>query len=185
MSDDGFKEGDKVWVEDADGNRHPGVFVGMNAMGFWSDDRGTNMLDGGAHFYGVYETSDGGYISIASYEPQFYAELVKLLVPLGIPLDPATQMDQAAWPGLKQQMGALFRTRTRDAWVEFFRLFPLSSGLIELSPVRFSSGNRVAETFVGRTCGAHCQNAWRIVAKRDRSGAWKVAELQWIRVPRT
>jgi alpha-methylacyl-CoA racemase len=96
------------------------VFVGLSAMGFWSDDRGTNMLDGGAHFYGVYETSDGGYISIASYEPQFYAELVKLLVPLGIPLDPATQMDQAAWPGLKQQMATLFRTRTRDEWVEFF-----------------------------------------------------------------
>jgi alpha-methylacyl-CoA racemase len=97
------------------------VFVGLSAMGFWSDERGTNMLDGGAHFYGVYETSDGGYISIASYEPQFYAELVKLLVPLGIPLDPATQMDQAAWPGLKQQMAALFKTRTRDEWVEFFR----------------------------------------------------------------
>jgi alpha-methylacyl-CoA racemase len=96
------------------------VFVGLSAMGFWSDDRGTNMLDGGAHFYGVYETSDGGYISIASYEPQFYAELVKLLVPLGIPLDPATQMDQAAWPGLKQQMATLFRTRTRDQWVELF-----------------------------------------------------------------
>jgi alpha-methylacyl-CoA racemase len=96
------------------------VFVGLSAMGFWSDDRGTNMLDGGAHFYGVYETSDGGYISIASYEPQFYAELVQLLVPLGIPLDPATQMDQAAWPGLKEQMAALFKTRTRDQWVEFF-----------------------------------------------------------------
>jgi alpha-methylacyl-CoA racemase len=96
------------------------VFVGLSAMGFWSDDRGTNMLDGGAHFYGVYETSDGGWISIASYEPQFYAELVQLLVPLGIPLDAATQMDQAAWPGLKQQMATLFKTRTRDAWVEFF-----------------------------------------------------------------
>ena len=96
------------------------VFVGLSAMGFWSDERGTNMLDGGAHFYGVYETSDGGYISIASYEPQFYAELVKLLTPLGIALDPATQMDQSAWPGLKQQMATLFKTRTRDQWVDFF-----------------------------------------------------------------
>jgi len=70
------------------------VFVGMSAMGFWSDERGTNLLDGGAHFYGVYGTSDGQWISIASYEPQFYAELVQLLGPLGIPLDPATQMDE-------------------------------------------------------------------------------------------
>ena len=96
------------------------VFVGLSAMGFWSDERGTNLLDGGAHFYGVYETSDGGFVSIASYEPQFYAELVRLLGPLGIDLDPATQMDQSAWPARKEQMAALFRTRTRDEWVEVF-----------------------------------------------------------------
>ena len=57
-------------------------------MGFWSDERGTNLLDGGAHFYGVYETSDGEWISIASYEPQFYAELPRLLAPLGIDARP-------------------------------------------------------------------------------------------------
>jgi alpha-methylacyl-CoA racemase len=96
------------------------VFVGLSAMGFWSDDRGTNLLDGGAHFYGAYETSDGEYISIASYEPQFYAELVALLGPLGIELDPATQMDASMWPALKERMAALFRTRTRDEWTDFF-----------------------------------------------------------------
>jgi alpha-methylacyl-CoA racemase len=96
------------------------VFVGLSAMGYWNDARGTNLLDGGAHFYGVYETLDGGYISIASYEPQFYAELARLLGPLGIVLDPATQMDQSSWPALKDEMAALFRTRTRDQWVSFF-----------------------------------------------------------------
>ncbi len=96
------------------------VFVGLSAMGFWSDDRGTNLLDGGADFYGVYETSDGLWISIASYEPQFYAELAALLGPLGIELDPATQMDQSTWPGLKVHMAELVRTRTRDEWVAFF-----------------------------------------------------------------
>ncbi len=96
------------------------VFVGLSAMGFWSDDRGTNLLDGGAHFYGTYETADGKWISIASYEPQFYATLCKLLVPLGIPLDPATQMDQKVWVPLKEQMAALFCTRTRDDWTTFF-----------------------------------------------------------------
>jgi alpha-methylacyl-CoA racemase len=94
--------------------------VGLSAMGFWSDERGTNLLDGGAHFYGVYETSEGEWISIASYEPQFYAELSALLEPLGIALDPATQMDQTTWPGLKEQMATRFRTRTRAEWVEFF-----------------------------------------------------------------
>jgi alpha-methylacyl-CoA racemase len=96
------------------------VFVGLSAMGFWNDARGTNLLDGGAHFYGAYETSDGEYVSIASYEPQFYAELARLLGPLGIELDPATQMDTSAWPALKERMAELFRTRTRDQWVEFF-----------------------------------------------------------------
>ena len=96
------------------------LFFGLSATGFWSDERGTNLLDGGAHFYGVYECSDGEYISIASYEPQFYAALCELLVPLGIPLDPATQMDQSAWPRLTAQMGGLFRTRTRGEWVQFF-----------------------------------------------------------------
>ena len=96
------------------------VFVGLSAMGFWSDERGTNLLDGGAHFYGPYETSDEKWISIASYEPQFYAALCALLGPLGIPLDPATQMDQSTWPGLRVQMATLFRARTRDEWTKFF-----------------------------------------------------------------
>jgi alpha-methylacyl-CoA racemase len=96
------------------------VFVGLSAMGFWNDARGTNLLDGGAHFYGAYETSDGEYVSIASYEPQFYAELAGLLGPLGIDLDPAAQMDTSTWPDLKARMAELFRTRTRDQWVEFF-----------------------------------------------------------------
>src|SRR3954465_9698707 len=96
------------------------VFVGLSAMGFWSDERGTNLLDGGAHFYGAYQTADGTYISIPSYEPQFYAALCSLLVPLGIPLDPATQMDQSTWEPLKARMAALFRTRSRDEGTELF-----------------------------------------------------------------
>ncbi|MCZ6822849.1 MAG: CaiB/BaiF CoA-transferase family protein, partial [Deltaproteobacteria bacterium] len=52
------------------------IFHGMRASGFWSDERGTNLLDTGAHFYDVYETADGKYVSIGSIEPQFYAELL-------------------------------------------------------------------------------------------------------------
>ena len=58
-------------------------------MGSWGP-RGTNLLDGGAHFYNVYETSDGEYVSIASYEPKFYANLLALIGPLGFDdVDPA------------------------------------------------------------------------------------------------
>ena len=51
---------------------------GMLALGVWADERGTNILDGGAHFYDTYETADGRYVSIGAIEPQFYAELLRL-----------------------------------------------------------------------------------------------------------
>ncbi len=54
------------------------MFHAFRAMGIWSDERGTNLLDTGAHFYDVYETKDGKYVSIGSIEPQFYAELLEL-----------------------------------------------------------------------------------------------------------
>src|SRR6266436_4188434 len=57
------------------------IFWGLDAMGGWGP-RGTNLLDGGAHFYNVYETADGGYVSVAAYEPQFYANFLRLVGPL-------------------------------------------------------------------------------------------------------
>ena len=53
------------------------MFYGMAAMGLHSEERGTNLLDGGAHFYDTYETKDGKWICIGSIEPQFYAELLR------------------------------------------------------------------------------------------------------------
>ena len=93
--------------------------------GMWGP-RGTNLLDGGAHFYGVYECADGEYVSVAAFEPQFYANFVALVSSLGIeglgagdlPLD--RQMDRASWPVLRERLAATFRTRRRDEWVAFF-----------------------------------------------------------------
>jgi alpha-methylacyl-CoA racemase len=96
------------------------IFVGIDAMGGWGP-RGTNLLDGGAHFYNVYETSDGQYVSLASYEPKFYANLLGLISEFGFgDLDVASQMDMARWPEWKARFAHLFRTRTRDEWVAFF-----------------------------------------------------------------
>ncbi len=96
------------------------IFWGIDSIGGWGP-RGTNLLDGGAHFYNVYETADGGFVSIASYEPKFYVNLCALIAPLGFDdLDPAAQMDMARWPELKKRFGELFRTKTRDEWVAFF-----------------------------------------------------------------
>jgi alpha-methylacyl-CoA racemase len=88
---------------------------GFRANGIWSDDRGTNMLDTGAHFYDTYETSDGKWLSIGSIEPQFYAEL-RARAGLVEDKDFDAQMDRSQWPALKAKLTALFLTKTRDEW---------------------------------------------------------------------
>ncbi|MEI7626177.1 MAG: CaiB/BaiF CoA-transferase family protein [Actinomycetota bacterium] len=89
------------------------LFHGLRAGGLWSDSPGTNFLDSGAHFYEVYETADGGHVSVGALEPQFYAELLSIME-----IDPADapQWDQARWPDLKERFAAVFLTRTRDQW---------------------------------------------------------------------
>ena len=87
---------------------------GMRAMGYWKDERGTNLLDTGAHFYDVYETRDGKYVSIGSIEPQFYAELLRLAGLEGEELP--SQMDRSRWPEQKERLAEIFRRKTRDEW---------------------------------------------------------------------
>jgi alpha-methylacyl-CoA racemase len=91
-------------------------FHGFRAMGVWTDDRGTNMLDTGAPYYDVYETRDGKYVSIGSIEPQFYAELREKL-----DLDDAkwdAQQTRVDWPDRKADLAEIFKTKTRDEWCD-------------------------------------------------------------------
>jgi alpha-methylacyl-CoA racemase len=88
----------------------------FRAMGMWQDERGTNMLDTGAHFYDTYETADGRYVSIGSIEPQFYAQLLQLTGLEGEDLP--GQHDRSHWPALKDRFAAIFREKTRDEWCE-------------------------------------------------------------------
>lgn len=92
------------------------MIYGLRESGFWEDARGVNLLDSGAHFYDVYETADGKYISVGSIEPQFY-EL--LLQHIGID-DPdfQNQMDQDKWPQFKEKLSEIFKTKTRDEWCD-------------------------------------------------------------------
>lgn len=92
------------------------IIYGAHAAGWWQDQRMSNMLDGGAHFYDCYETKDGKYVSIGSIEPQFYRELLEK-TDLGAEELPH-QMDRSAWPKLKERLTAVFKTRTRDEWCE-------------------------------------------------------------------
>jgi alpha-methylacyl-CoA racemase len=86
----------------------------MHAGGRLTGPRGENQLDSGAYFYEVYECADGQYISIASIEAKFHAELLRLLE-----IDPSSlpdQRDRAGWPRWKEVLTEQFRTRTRDEW---------------------------------------------------------------------
>ncbi|MEO7428666.1 MAG: CaiB/BaiF CoA-transferase family protein [Acidimicrobiales bacterium] len=90
-------------------------FFGASAIGFWSDARGTNLLDSGAPFYDVYRCADGLEIAVGAIEPQFFAVLLDVLE-----LDPASTPGQEAdrWPELRSALTAAFAGRTRRAWLE-------------------------------------------------------------------
>jgi alpha-methylacyl-CoA racemase len=91
-------------------------FHELLAAGLWGEERGANLLDGGAPFYGVYETADGRHLAVGALEPQFWAELLRRLGLDGGDL-PA-QLDRDGWPRLRERLAALFRTRTREEWCE-------------------------------------------------------------------
>jgi alpha-methylacyl-CoA racemase len=89
---------------------------GLLASGYWHDARGENILDGGAPFYGAFETADGKFVSIGSIEAKFFAILLEKLG-----LDPdalPAQMDRERWPELKATFAETIKTKTRDEWVE-------------------------------------------------------------------
>ncbi|MCR9105203.1 MAG: CoA transferase [Gammaproteobacteria bacterium] len=85
---------------------------------FWTDERGTNMLDSGAHFYEVYETRDGKYIALGAIEPQFYASLLERLGDDAAFFE--NQFDIERWPEMKEQLAAIVRQKTRDEWDAVF-----------------------------------------------------------------
>lgn len=92
------------------------MFFSFAASGGFSDQRGTNMLDGGAHFYDTYETKDGKHVCIGSIEPQFYALLLEKAE-----LDKekyGPQMNPALWPELKADLQQTFLTKTQSEWCE-------------------------------------------------------------------
>ena len=90
------------------------IIYGLKAGGLWTDKRGSNLLDGSAHFYDTYATSDNKYIAIGSIEPQFYDLLLKL-AEIDDP-DFDNQLDTSQWSELKQRLASIFKTKTRDEW---------------------------------------------------------------------
>ncbi|MGH2829514.1 MAG: CaiB/BaiF CoA transferase family protein [Actinomycetota bacterium] len=88
------------------------MLYGLRAMGGWRDERGVNVIDTGAPFYDVYQTSDGGYVSIGSLEQKFYAELLTRLDIQDLP----PREDPSNWKVIRDRLTTLFKTKTRDEW---------------------------------------------------------------------
>ncbi len=89
-------------------------FYGMMAAGIWQDKRAVNILDGGAHFYGVYETKDGRHVSLGAIEGKFYD---LMLDKLGIPKEGLPkQFDRAQWPAMRKRIADVVKTKTQEEW---------------------------------------------------------------------
>ena len=109
------------------------VFYGMSASGMHTEEIGSNLFDGGAPFYNVYETSDAKYVTAAPIEPHFYRQLLDALQ---IPADELPeQYDRSSWPEVRDRIAAVFKTRTRDEW----------QALLEGTDVCFAPVMRLAE----------------------------------------
>ncbi len=91
-----------------------GGVVGMHAAGLWQNQRQSNFVDGGAHYYGTYETKDGKFVCIGSIEPQFYKLLLEKTGLAG--QDLPDQLDRERWPEMTERLAAVFRGKTRDEW---------------------------------------------------------------------
>jgi alpha-methylacyl-CoA racemase len=102
-----------------DGASHLAMMVrGMRAAGSWQDRRGVNLLDGGAPFYAVYETSDRRHLAVGPLEATFYAELLDRL---GLGGEPElADRDPARWPLLRQRLAERIATRTLAEWLQVF-----------------------------------------------------------------
>ena len=125
------------------------MFFGLRAMGLWTDERESNLLDGGAHFYDTYECSDGGWVALGSIEPQFYMELLEKADLKDASFQ--SQMDRKSWPDLKQKIAAVIKTKSRDAWCEIMEGSDVCfAPVLSMSEAPSHPHNAARETFVER-----------------------------------
>ena len=123
------------------------MMYGVKAGGLWTNERGANLLDGGAPFYGTYACADGKHLAVGPIEPQFYR---LFLQKAGI-TDPdlAGQHDLTAWPGQREKLGAILRTRTRDEWCALLEgTDACVTPVLDLDEAPLHPHNQARQTFV-------------------------------------
>jgi len=126
---------------------------GMAAKGYWRDQRGANFLDGSAHFYGTYECADGKFVAVGAIEPQFYRILLDIC---GVG-DPTftDQWSVDAWPGLREKLAVVFRSKTRAEWVaRFDGTDACVTPVLSMSEAPLHPHNVARATFVMTEAGA-------------------------------
>jgi alpha-methylacyl-CoA racemase len=136
--------------------------------GKWKPERGTNVIDGGAHFYGTYQCRDGKYLALGSAEPQFYAELRRIV---GLDEDAFQhQRDQTLWPHLRARLEQVFKTRSQAEWMA---LLDGSEACVSpvLSPHEAMNHphNRARQTFLANGAAIHPAPAPRFSAAQPRA----------------
>lgn len=125
------------------------MFYAFEKSGFWKEERGANLIDGGAPYYRCYECADGKYIAVGALEPQFYS---LLLEKLSLDASAYPQHDKARWPALADALTDKFSSKTRDEWAALFE----------------GSDACVAPVLTMSEAPAHAQNAARqTFAERD------------------
>ena len=111
-------EGQVVDAAMVDGAASLTAFLhGLLAIGAWSTDRGSNLLDGAAPYYDTYRCADGRFIAVGALEPPFFAQLCEVL---GLDPEQWPQHDRSRWPEQKARLAELFASRSRDEWVAAF-----------------------------------------------------------------
>jgi alpha-methylacyl-CoA racemase len=127
----------------------------LNAMtaaflhaGTFREERAANLLDGGAPFYDVYETSDGRHMSVGALEPQFFAELLRLL---GIEDRCPGQFELDRFDEMRALFTETFKQRTQAEWVELFEgTDACVAGIIPISEAKDHPHMKAREVFVER-----------------------------------
>ena len=92
------------------------IFYSLMASGQWAPMRGVNLLDGGAHFYGTFETSDRQYVSLGAIEPQFMQVFIEKTG-----LDESwmkKHFNPGEWSKLKEELKEIFKGKTQKEWCE-------------------------------------------------------------------
>ena len=144
----GSKKGQVVDAAMTDGSALLMTMIySMQSSGMWKTTMGSNLLDGGSHFYDTYECKDGKFISIGSIEPQFYGLLCQIAQ-----LDEkvfAKQMSRDLWPEQKEEIKKIFLKKTRDEWCELMEGTDVCfAPVLDMSEAPQHPHNKERKTFI-------------------------------------